>query len=157
MAMLQLGEHAFSLGRASFMDTRPGVNEASARVYVEVAIQGMELPFLALLDTGAAWSVIDREIAEEAGLLDVEGQEQRIQHRGGTTDGKLVRATMELVSHEGSTLRVQATVFVPDENLPPPTNFIGYCGFLERIRLGLDPQNRDIYFGEYGPEAAVAG
>ena len=155
MAMLQLGQDRFSVGRAPFHDSHPGGDEASARVYIEVTVEGMEEPFLALLDTGASWSVIDREIAEEAGLIKAEGHDLRISHRNGTTDGRLVRTTMELVAEEGSALVVQATVFVPDENLPPPVNFIGYSGFLERIRLGLDPQKRDVYFGGYDSETAV--
>ena len=156
MAMLRLEQESFSTGRAPFKDHHPGGKETTARVYVEVAIQGIkESSFLALVDTGAPWSIVDREIAEEAGLLDAEGHTISISHRGGTTSGKLVPTTMTLVAEEGNSLTVEATVFVPKESLPPPTNFIGYSGFLERIRLGLDPQNNQIYFGGASSETPV--
>ena len=149
MALLQLADEVYSTGRAAFFDSHPTHSGPTARIYIQVAIQGLEFPFLALLDTGASWSVVDREIAEAAGLLDAEGDDIKVSHRFGTTSGKLVKATMELLAEEGDSLTVQATVFVPDENLPPPVNFIGYSGFLESIRLGLDPQKNDVYFGGY--------
>ena len=54
MAMLRLEQESFSTGRAPFKDHHPGGKETTARVYVEVAIQGIkESSFLALVDTGA--------------------------------------------------------------------------------------------------------
>ena len=154
--MLQLEQERFSTGRAPFQDHDPGEKEKkTARVYVEVAIQGIEESFWALVDTGAPWSIVDREIAEAAGLLGAEGYTISISHRGGTTSGKLVPATMILVAEEGDSLTVEATVFVPKESLPPPANFIGYSGFLERIRLGLDPQYNQLYFGGASSETPV--
>ena len=148
MPMLQVGDQPFSIGRAPFFDNRPeGHNELSARVYINVAVEKMNESFLFLLDTGAPWSVVTREIAQEAGLLDAEGQDFSIKHHAGTMPGKLVPATLTLVAEEGDSLEVEASIFVPENDFPPPGNFIGYQGFLERIKLGLDPQNNDVYFG----------
>lgn len=145
--MLQLNGENFSSGRATFHDSPPANPDRSARVYVKVAVDGMEEPFLALLDTGAEWSVLDPEIAGESGLAEVDGQEITMEHRHGRTAGKLVRARLTMLADEGDGLDVEATVFVPVEHWPTGRNFIGYLGFLERIRVALDPQSRDLYFG----------
>ena len=121
----------------------------SARVYVTVTVEGLEEPFLALLDTGAAFSVLAKEIAEEIGLSDSPGQRVTLDHKGGKTGGRLVPTTITLVADQGEGLRVETTVFIPDDEWPEPRNFIGYGYFLERIRLGLDPQSNHIYFGGY--------
>lgn len=110
----------------------------------------MEEPFLALLDTGAEWSVLDPEIAAEIGLADADGQEITMGHRHGSTLGKLVRANLTMLADEGDSLEVEATVFVPTEHWPAGRNLIGYMGFLERIRIALDSQSRDVYFGAAG-------
>jgi Aspartyl protease len=107
----------------------------------------MEEPFLALLDTGAEYSILDREIAAEAGLEQLEGQNITMTHRDGRTPGRLVRISMRVLADEGETLLVDATVFIPQDVWPTGRNFIGYTGFLERVRVGLDPERNDIYFG----------
>ena len=72
--------------------------------------------------------------------------------RGGDSPGKLLRTTVTLFSDpgEGEALDVDATVFVPDEPwIGSPTSFIGYSGFLERVRIALAPQDNHFYFGGY--------
>ncbi|HEY1307930.1 MAG TPA: aspartyl protease family protein [Vicinamibacterales bacterium] len=147
MPMLELSGNNFSSGRASFLDSPPDQQGRSARIYVKVAVPGIAETFLALLDTGAEWSILDREIAEEIGLTSVDGQPISLRHKEGTTDGKLVRTTMTMIADEGAALDVDATVFVPDNAWPTGKNFIGYSGFLENIRIALDPQNNHVYFG----------
>lgn len=144
--MLQLAGEDFSSGRAAFLDSLPSTPNRSARVYVRVAVPGMDETFLALLDTGAEWSVLDREIAEQVGIADAEGEVITLRHKEGATDGKLVRTTVTMIADEGDALDVDATVFVPDNAWPSGRNFIGYSGFLEKIRIGLDPQNNHVYF-----------
>lgn len=145
--MLRLDNLDFSSGRAKFQDAPSFTVSRSARVYVKVAVEGMEEPFLALLDTGAEYSVLDHEIATEAGLGNLDGEPITLNHRHGSTHGKLVRASISMLADEGETLLVDATVFVPQEAWPTGRNFIGYTGFLERVKVGLDPQQNDIYFG----------
>lgn len=145
--MLQLAGDNFSSGRASFLDSPPSDQGRSARIYVRVAVQGMKEAFLALLDTGAEWSILDREIAEQIGLTDIDGEAATLRHKEGTTHGKLVRTTVTMLADEGDGLDVEATVFVPDGAWPTGRNFIGYSGFLEKLRIGLDAQNNQVYFG----------
>jgi hypothetical protein len=147
MPMLLLAGDGFSSGRAAFLDSMPSTPGRSARIYVKVAVQGIDETFLALLDTGAEWSVIDREIAEEIGLAEADGQPMTMLHKDGPTPGKLVRTVVTMIADEGTALDVDATVFVPDNSWPAGKKVIGYCGFLEKIRLGLDSQNNDVYFG----------
>lgn len=150
MPMLELDGAPFSVGRAVFHDDLPtSWQSSSARVYVKIAVDGIGQPLLALLDTGADYSVLEREIAEEAGLTEAEGRAITIKHREGTTPGRLVRANVTVLADEGVGLNVDATVFIPDDGWPAGRNFIGYSGFLERIRIALDPQSNDIYFGGY--------
>src|SRR6266545_81244 len=118
MPMLQLAGDNFSSGRAAFLDSMPSTPGRSARVYVRVAVPGIDETFLALLDTGAEWSVFDREIAEEIGLTDAEGQPITILHKDGRTQGKLVRTTVTMIADEGAAIDVDATVFVPDNSWP---------------------------------------
>ena len=54
-----------------------------------------------------------------------------------------------MLADEGEDLLVNATIFVPQEGWPAGRNFIGYTGFLERVKLGMDPQEHHIYFGGY--------
>ena len=147
MAMLHLAARDFSSGRATFLDSLPLASGRSARIYVRIAVPGMEEPFLALLDTGAEWSVIDREIAEQIGLSDADGEPITLLHKDGSTAGTLVRTVVTMIADEGSALDVDATVFVPNDGWPRGRNFLGYSCFLDRIRIGLDPQNNHIYFG----------
>ena len=104
---------------------------------------------LALLDTGAEWSVLDREIAECVGLTSADGLAIRLKHKNGESHGKLVKANVRLLAAEGQDLVVEATVFVPDENHDVGGTFLGYTALLEQVRLGFDPQNNQIYFGGY--------
>ncbi len=65
--------------------------------------------------------------------------------RMGPVRGRLERTQIELVADEGDGLSIDATVFVsPDWS---GDNFIGYSGFLERIRFGVDPSDNYFYFG----------
>lgn len=147
--MLELSGDPFSTGKAQFSDEPPPATGRSARVYVRVAVEGMDEPFLALLDTGAEWSILVREIAEEIGLTGGDGEQRTLRHADGISTGTLVRTTLWLLADEGDDLAVEATVFVPDNNAELRRSFIGYTTFLERIRLGLDPQANHIYFGGY--------
>jgi len=94
---------------------------------------------LALVDTGAQWSLIGGELAELARphLVDrVPGP--RYSTRLGTFDTERGRVEIELVADHGMDLVVDATVLLaPDWTGPPMV--IGYRGLLERIRIAFDP------------------
>ena len=66
------------------------------------------------------------------------------------SEGKLVRIRVTLPADVGLgvSLSFEATVFVTTD-WPIGRNFIGYCGFVQGIRIALDPQNNVFYFGSY--------
>ena len=98
-----------------------------------------------MLDTGAAWSVLNAELAGSLELFDRDGEAVTISSRLGAVQGKLVRAKTTLVADDGDSLDVDSTVFVSREW--PAGNFIGYTGFLERIRFAIDPRDNAFIFG----------
>ena len=105
----------------------------------------IEVPILSQVDTGAAWSILERDIAEGLGLFDKGGLAVALSTRKGTVNGYLVRVPMTVLADEGDSLQVDGTLFVSQDW--DHGNFIGYCGLLERIRFGVDPRTNDFYFG----------
>ena len=63
---------AFAAGRSYYLDADPAYPSVDARIHVRVAFG--EVSVLALMDTGAAWSVLNVEVAEELELLDAQGE-----------------------------------------------------------------------------------
>ncbi len=83
------------------------------------------------------------------GALSSVGVPKRLSSRFGTKDGRLVKVPLTLPADEGESLTLdQATVFV-SEDWPKGKNFLGYIGFIESIRMALDPQENMFYFGGY--------
>ncbi len=107
---------------------------------------------IALLDTGAEWSVIGGDTAI---LLDDRlGQpiaSSRISSRLGLIEGFLhhVNITLLAEKNSGDDLTIESTAFVSEEWEGPTV--LGYRGFLERIRFALDPGvipgEQIFYFG----------
>jgi hypothetical protein len=83
-----------------------------------------------LLDTGASWSIVNSELADELGLFDRDGEPVDMSSRMGVISGKLVRAVTKLVAEDGESVEVDSTLFVSRDW--PAGNFIGYSGLLER-------------------------
>ena len=135
----------FSTGMSSYLDADPDPSNPSAisRIHVRVKFDGASV--LALLDTGAAWSVLNAELARELGLLERDGESVTISSRVGKIKGKLVRAETTLVADKGESIEVDSTVFVSSDW--PEGNFIGYSGLLERIRFAIDPCSNSFSFG----------
>jgi hypothetical protein len=126
----------FATGRARYFDHDINAPEGTGKVFVRISTDGIDEPVLAQLDIGAAWSVINVEIAEELGLLGGAGEVANLSTRHGPVTGRLENATITILADDGATLDIQATVFVsPDWTAP---TFLGYAGLLERIRFGLD-------------------
>ncbi len=97
---------------------------------------------LALLDTGAQWSLIGGDLAELARphASDIDAG-PLYATRFGTFQTEMCRLEIELVADEGLDLIVDATVLIATDWTGPPV--IGYRGLLERVRLGLDPGTGD--------------
>ena len=134
---------AFTSGKSTYLDKDPARRSETARIHVRVEFEGVAV--LALLDTGAPWSILNAELANALELFNREGEAKSIGTRLGTVHGKLVRATATLVAEEGESVEMESTVFVSEDWLEG--NFIGYSGLLERIRFAIDPDTNSFVFG----------
>lgn len=137
-------------GRCRYLSILPDSREASAKIYVPIRPGRLNETYYAQLDTGAAWSMLERELAAELGLFEADGEAMTIDTRLGNVKGKLTRVDLTLLPDEGdggSSLTIEATVFVSNDW--GAGNFLGYSGLLERIRLGVDPgpDEERFYFG----------
>jgi hypothetical protein len=146
--MLKLNDADFTVGRTRFYDSLPGGGEPTAKIFVRIVPAGLGVSVLAQLDTGAAWSVLASELAGEMGLLDGSGEPSKLSTREGLKDGYLVRVPLIIPADEGQgeSLEIEATFFVSGQ-WPQGKSFIGYSGFIEFIRIALDPQEHYFYFG----------
>ncbi len=135
----------FTAGRSRFADRTSGSHERAAKIFVKIEPESLGGAILAQLDTGAAWSILDSQVAEELSLLNGQGEPITISTRLGPFDGRLERARVTIVADEGESLSVEATVWVsPDW---PGGSFLGYGGLLERVRFAVDPGDNSFYFG----------
>jgi hypothetical protein len=121
------------------------MDDLNARVYVKVQFGDGE-PTLALLDTGAAWSVLDLRTAETLGTSLDWLRPARMSTRFGSLKGSLAQALITFPADEGEPLTTTATFFV-SKDWPLSLTFLGYSGLLDSIRFALDPQANDFYFG----------
>lgn len=144
--MLILDGQRFTSGRSSFFDQHPKFLEPTAKVFVKVAFSGLSRPLLAQLDTGAAFSTLEVEVAEELGLFDLRGQTARLSTRLGSIGGHLIRLPLSLRADEGDSLHIEATFFVSRDWRG--ATFLGYIGLLDRLRIALDSPSNLFYFGE---------
>jgi len=135
----------FGTGRSRFSDHGAGGEEQTAKIFVKIEPTSLNAVILAQVDTGAAWSMLDAEIAEELSLLDGDGERRRISTRLGSYEGRLERTRIAIVADEGESLSIDATVWVsPDWH---GGTFLGYAGLLESVRFAVDPGENAFYFG----------
>ena len=76
----------FATGMSSYLDADPGQRSETSRIHVKVEFDGV--PVLALLDTGAAWSVLNADLARELGLFERDGGPATISSQSGEYRGK---------------------------------------------------------------------
>jgi hypothetical protein len=148
--MLMLNGELFACGRCRYFDHSPDRREPTAKIFLEVLLEG-RYPILAQLDTGAPYSILNREVAEAARLLQISGDEVKIRNKEGLFRGNLVKVPAKLVADSGESLDLEGTFFVSEDW--SAGNFIGYSGFLDSIRSALDPSADHFYFGELGDRA----
>jgi len=146
--MLSLRGQSFTTGRTKFRDKSPGTQEPTAKIFVKIGFQGVEGNFLAQLDSGAAFSMLEVELAMTLGVLDGDGERVSISTREGSIAGRLERIPLILVADEGVSLNVE-TMFLVSRDWPGKT-FLGYTGFLDKLRIALDASVNDFYFGDPG-------
>jgi predicted aspartyl protease len=143
--MLKLGDSFFTSGRARFDDTASWAPDSNAKVYVKITPENLGVVLLALVDTGAPWSMLDAEVADALNLLNKNGEPIAVRTWRRTVHGRLERIKIRLHADEGESLDFDATVLVaPDWR----GNFLGYGGLLQHIRFGLDATNNHFYFGK---------
>jgi hypothetical protein len=151
LTLLSLSGEQFTTGRTAYAESH-GSQEQSSKIWIAVrAVQLRDVPFTAQLDTGAAWSMLAAELAEELGLFEAERLGTvRISTRAGSIEGHLVRTGLVLEAQAGASLEVDATVWASRKWAGP--NFIGYSGFLERLRFAVDPSagRNHFHFGAAG-------
>lgn len=153
--MSQLFRHSdaryeqWSSGYASFF---VGRQNGPWRLPLAVRCRIGTLDILALLDTGAEWSVIGGETAQ---IIDDElgapTGSISMSTRVGKIAGTLRRSDITLPAEKGygDDLTIESTVFVSEEWDGPMV--LGFRGFLERIRFAVDPgafpDEQLFYFG----------
>jgi hypothetical protein len=136
---------AFTTARAQYLDRAPASAEQTQKIIVKITGEPLGGVVFAQLDTGAAWSVLDAEVAEAMSLLGGGGEAARVSTRQGSFDGWLRRTSLQILADEGESLTVEATVWVSHEWRWG--NFLGYAGLLERVRFAIDPSDNRFYFG----------
>ncbi|HKH50182.1 MAG TPA: hypothetical protein VKM72_36480 [Thermoanaerobaculia bacterium] len=72
--MLTLNGERFASGRSRFLDHDPRFPEPTAKVFVKLEFPGLNGYWVAQIDTGAAYSVLEVEIATALDLFNWEGQ-----------------------------------------------------------------------------------
>jgi len=135
----------FASGRSRFLDYSPGSRERTPKIFVKIQPESVDGVIFAQLDTGAAWSMLNAEIAETLSLLGRQGEPVEMSTRLGKFNGHLERTSLAIVADDGESVSVEATVWVSSEW--PGGTFLGYGGLLERIRFAVDPSDNSFYFG----------
>jgi hypothetical protein len=113
-------------------------------VAVECLIEGAAASLWALFDTGSEWSVFPASLVQSLGYSLTEGEPARMSTRYGAVEGYLVRLPLVFVAEEGSSLEMEATVFVSPDWAGPFV--IGWRGCIERMQYAMDPNEDTIYF-----------
>jgi hypothetical protein len=144
--VLRFHRGPFATGRSKFLDRASWHREQTAKIYVEILIDGLIETVYAQVDTGAAWSILSPDLARVAGIRVEEGDPAILSTRFGLQRGHIIRIPFSLVADEGESLDTEGTFFISPD-WPPRQVFLGYSGLLDSIRFALDPQVNDFYFG----------
>lgn len=142
-----MGTEEFTTSHAGYLDQQPGADSSSARIFVKVRLAEVEAAFVAMLDTGAAWSVFPSELMGSIGDFEAIA-ETTLSTRLGKIKGHLVRIPLTLLADQGESLTLDATVFRPlAGEWPEDQFFLGYTCCLDRIRMAIDPSVNQFHFG----------
>ncbi len=115
---LSLSEEPFA-GASEYSDAFPGFPEGLARIYVRFRPQGVDpqLSFLALVDTGAHYCILNEGVAELIrDQLTEDVGEMRLRTAHGPVKGKLYLHRIELLAEVGDNVEFESTILVC---LPP--------------------------------------
>ncbi len=103
------------------------------------------MSFLAFVDTGAHYCILNESITEliQDRLTESVGA-AGLQTAYGTIAGMLYIHRIALLAETGEDVDIESTVLVcPDWRMP---SVLGYVGALERLRLAIDPWRNSFAF-----------
>jgi predicted aspartyl protease len=120
----------------------------SPRINIEVEVDGNRLS--AVVDTAAPYFVCGQQIADALGIPDSGALDEIVlSTRKGSLRGKLYRTAVTLVAAEGTSIELEATAFVPDdERWDDQPLFLGLLNCLDRLCFAVDTMNEVFYFGK---------
>lgn len=136
----------FATSRATYYDTDPDGLHRQSAIYLQVVLPFVpEISVYALVDTGAPFCIFDSDLMAAAGIDFDSGEAITLSTRIGHIDGRIQRLPLTVAAEEGEPLSVDASVFVTRQWRQG--HFLGYGGFLERLRFAIDPLSNLCYFG----------
>jgi hypothetical protein len=126
--------------------------ERNNRIFIPVRFGHIQT--IAVLDTGAPFSVSHPHVAQALNLVPSEAEAaQRLEVAGlPTINGFLHLLPIEILVEQGENLLLDAMIFVPDQDsealwLSRPS-YLGLLGCLEALRFAIDFQTDTFYFSE---------
>lgn len=137
----------FTSGSAAYYDsTTSGQILAEPRIHIRLEIGDSGVELLALVDTAAPWCILESRLVQAAReQLEELPRDVALSTRLGRFHGRLYLGALKLLPDDGEELLVTTTFFLSQDW--PGGNFVGYLGFLDRIRFAVDPQANRFYFG----------
>jgi len=143
--MLILNGEEFASGFATYFEEDPFLESKQTSIHVSIVLNGdVSIPAFARLDPATPWVVLNSELNKQLGLR-ATSTEIELQTAAGLMKGSLERFPIILQAEQGDALEIDATLFVCDDW--QRENFLGYSGFIERIRFAVDPFSKKFYFG----------
>ena len=145
--LLTSGGERFTTGAARYYDSpSPEVAPSEPRIFIRIVPGGLGIEATAMVDTGAPWCILEPKLAGAVrDQLEVLPGEVVLSSRLGRYRGRLHLGTVKLPADRGDDLDVETTIFIaPDW---PAGSFVGYLGFLDRIRFAFDPRSNIFFFG----------
>lgn len=136
----------FTAGAADYYDHAfPDPVPTEPRIYIRLELFGIEI--LVMVDTAAPWCILEPTLGDaiRRHIEELPG-DRTLSTRLGSFVGRLYRGPVALVADSGEGIEIEATFFLSPEW--PGGNFVGYLGFLDRLRFAIDPQANMFYFGQ---------
>ncbi len=137
---------SFTTSRTSYSDSDPEARRRQSGIYLQVVLPfALGLSVYALVDSGAPYCIFDSDLMVAGGIDFAEGEAITLSTRVGLVSGALQRLPLIVPAEHGNPLAVDATVLVSDQWRHG--HFLGYGGFLERLRFAVDPVANTWHFG----------
>lgn len=145
--MLSREGESFAQGCSRYLDQIAEIPEPACKIYVRIVFPSGD-QVTALLDTGSPYSVINQDVATQLGIDgDVLVPGVKLRTATGELKGDLVAANVTLPADEGETLCVENSKWLVSRDWSERRIVLGYQGFLEYLRIGLDGPSNLFYFG----------